>query len=80
MELQINKTMKTMQKQFHIFNITAKKYMVMSAEKTKCMVISKKPRRCKLEVEGKRQVNKAATVGDNLEKQINVQRKQDKSI
>lgn len=43
-----------LQKLLHNFNITAKQYnMIVSTEKTKCMVISKEPVRCKLEVEGK---------------------------
>lgn len=43
-----------LQRQLQAFNIAAKKYnMKISAEKTKCMVASREPRRCKLEMEGK---------------------------
>lgn len=43
-----------LQRQLHSFNTRAQEYnMQISAEKTKCMVISREPRRCKLELEGK---------------------------
>ncbi|CAG9830839.1 unnamed protein product [Diabrotica balteata] len=43
-----------LQRQLHTFNFTANKlYMRISVEKTKCIVISKEPRRCKLEIDGK---------------------------
>lgn len=42
-----------LQRLLHLFNVTAKKYnMTISTEKTKCLVTSKNPVRCKLEVDG----------------------------
>ena len=42
-----------LQRILHAFNLTAKKYnMKVSAVKTKSMVISRSPIRCKLEVDG----------------------------
>jgi len=42
-----------LQRQLHTFHNTAKAYnMKISARKTKCMVISTDPRRCKLIVDG----------------------------
>ncbi|KAI4496978.1 hypothetical protein M0802_007926 [Mischocyttarus mexicanus] len=41
-----------LQRLLHKFNITSKKYnMTISAEKTKCLTISKEPIRCKLETD-----------------------------
>ncbi|KAI4476057.1 hypothetical protein M0802_014934 [Mischocyttarus mexicanus] len=43
-----------LQRLLHKFNITSKKYnMTISAEKTKCLTISKEPIRCKLETNGR---------------------------
>ncbi|KAI4492190.1 hypothetical protein M0802_009996 [Mischocyttarus mexicanus] len=43
-----------LKKLLHKFNITSKKYnMIILAEKTKCLTISKEPIRCKLETNGR---------------------------
>lgn len=43
-----------LQRQLHMYNIVAKRFlMIISPEKTKCMVISKEPKRCKLGLDNK---------------------------